>query len=186
MKKKSIVFSSIILGIAVLTFILWFLPSNAIENVSFSTFNLMRLLKIMAEEDASGLTVVIPFILSFILNIIIIAFGIITLLNSCGVIKNAKLAKAFRITDIVLVSLATLIMLFLTFGFAAEGGILVGVLVMVILNLALIVLMAIDLSISVKTSKVVEESVTTVAVDTEEVKAEEVKAEEVNTEENDK
>ena len=149
MKKKSIVLSSVVLGLAVLSLLIWVLPINI--GVSMITF-MGTFFQIMSSEP-SAVMFAIPTLLAFIFNLIIIAFGIVTLLNACGVVKNAKLAKAFRIVDIVLVSVATLFMLFLTAAFASQGGLLVGMLIVAILYVALIVLTSIDLKVGNKLAK---------------------------------
>ncbi len=150
MKKKSIVLSSIVLGLAVLGLLFWVLPIN----MGISMIAFMNLFfEMMSSGAAEAAMFAIPMLLTLIFNLIIIAFGIVTLLKSCGVVKSAKLAKAFRIVDIVLVSVATAFLLFLNVGFASQGGLLVGMLIVAILYVALIVLTSIDLKVGNKLAK---------------------------------
>lgn len=143
MKKKSIVFSSIVLGLAVLTFFMFFMPI-----IGGSLFDYMRVclafLSGSGEQIVVGILCGVFQLLAFIELIIMVAFGIVTLLNVCGVIKSDKLANALRTVNIVFSSLITAAM-FITFILLVIGGVFMfGMFFMTLLAIALIVLSAID------------------------------------------
>lgn len=146
MKKKSVILSSIVLGLAGLGLLLWLLPINS----GISTFYFMRVLFALISEEAGVMMFAIPLVLAFVFNIIVIAFGIVALLNACGVVKSAKLAKAFRVTNIVLVSVSTFFLIFPMVMFASQGELFIGMLIQSIVEIALIVLTAIDLKVGKK------------------------------------
>lgn len=145
MKKKSIIFSSIVLGLAVLSFILFFMP--IIEGVA-SLFDHIEYLSYMSaggEGILYGVIIGLFQLLAFIEIIAIIGFGVVALLNACGVIKNEKLANIFRTVNIVLAALVAVAMLaFLLFFVIKFSMFEVGVLFMMIFAIAMAVLSVFD------------------------------------------
>lgn len=145
MKKKSIIFSSIVLGLAVLSFIMFFMP--IIEGVAslFNHFEYLSYMSLGGEGILYGIILGLFQLLAFIEIIAIIGFSIVTLLNACGVIKNEKLANIFRTVNIVLAGLVAIAMLaFLLFCVIKFSMFEVGVLFMMFFAIAMLVLSIFD------------------------------------------
>lgn len=146
MKKKSIIFSSIVLGLAVLSFIMFFMP---IVEGFFSVFDVMKgnlpYISAGGEGTLYGIIAGLFQLFAFIELIAIIGFSIVTLLNACGVIKNEKLANIFRTVNIILAGLVAVAMLALLLLYVIKAKMfLVGVLFMMIFAIAMAVLSVFD------------------------------------------
>lgn len=160
MKKKSIVFSSIVLGIIALAFVMFFMPIVG----GASMFQLMQVGLLMLPEGTEALVAGIIMgvfqLLAFIEIMIMLAFGIVTLLNACGVIKSVRLAQVFRTVNIIFSSLITVAMLVLFLLLIIGGAFYFGLLFYIIIDVALIVLTAIDKKIAGKAVSETNETIT--------------------------
>lgn len=152
MNKKSIIFNSIIAGLAALVVLVMLLPID-IEG-EFSVFSLAQ--AFMAQED--GLILALPLFFAFASAIIILIFAILTLLTVCNVIKSAKAGKAFKIVSLVFACISTLFTAAVFAMFMSQGALLVGLLISALLFVAMIVLISIDLAQSKSFNKNVEPS----------------------------
>lgn len=164
MRKKSIILSSVVLGITAFAFVMFFMPILS----GASMFQLMQiglmLLPEGAESTITGLIMGLFQLLAFIEIMIMIGFEIVALLNACGVVKSEKLAKTFRIVNIVFSSLITAAMLVLFLLLIIGEAFYFGIMLYVIISIALIILTAVDKKIA---GKVVSESSETITIEQE-------------------
>lgn len=145
MNKKSVIFDSIIIGLATIAAVLLFIPFD-IEGVPLSVFNFGILALQMGGEYA---IIGIAILLGLVSLVIVLAFTVVSLLVACGSIKNHKLGKAFRITSIVFSSIATLVSALLVMMFSQFSTVaLVIALVVALANIANIVLLSLSLAAS--------------------------------------
>ena len=146
--KKLIVLNSVVLGLSFLaTLFMFVLPID--PEIEVSVFDFARL---MAAEAGEGLVFAIPIFLTCVFGAITVAFSILGLLNSLGIIKKAK---GYYVTNVVLSSIGTFFMAAITGMYAAQGYFLIVLFVIVLMFIANIVLSSIILSTYKKALKAV-------------------------------
>ncbi len=115
LKTKKIVFSSITLGLSVLSMILFVLP--IIEQInSYSLAGYVRFLSFSGASPQSvilGLTLYIFPLFYIILTAAMVALSIVTLLCDVDVIKNEKVRKGFK-KALVIVGTFQIVFIFIT------------------------------------------------------------------------
>lgn len=169
MNKKSVIFNSIIMGLAGLALILAFAPIDQ----GISSFYYMRVaFAVGAEATLVGLIIM----LTLIALLVVFVLGLLNLLVSCGVIKSAKASKAFGIVNIVFSAIATLVGLFLTIIMISGQELMIGYMLVTILAIATLALSIVELVVARKYYKA-QVATTPVEAQAEEPKAEEPKAE---------
>ena len=170
MNKKSVIFNSIIMGLAGLALILAFAP---IDNGA-SVFLYMRTMFAIAE--AEGIIFGIFLLASILGMLVVFILGLLNLLVSCGVIKSKKASLAFGIVNIIFSAIAMAAGLFITLGLLANGGLLIGLLLVSLCAIATLALSIVELVVARKYYKA-QVATTPVEAQAEEPKAEEPKAE---------
>lgn len=145
MNKKSVIFDSIVIGLATIAAVLLFIPFDIVGTLlSMFNFGIFAF-----QMGAEGLIFGIAIFLALASLVIVLAFSVVSLLVACGTIKNHKLGKAFRITSIVFSSIATLVSALLVMAFSQMSTVaLLMALVMALANIANIVLLSLSLAAS--------------------------------------